>query len=181
MKLKSDLREELLKRREALSLERKREGSAAIVRELVQKLSSYSMVLSFASQFGEVDLWPLNEQLANEGRLALNKTNLDGDLAPYLVSDFNKQLKKRQDWNLLEPIPEKCERITTDKISVVLVPGLGFMLDSGHRLGHGQGYYDCFLKDLDCPKWGVCFKEQVIQEPFEPELHDVPVDEITLG
>jgi 5-formyltetrahydrofolate cyclo-ligase len=53
---------------------------------------------------------------------------------------------------------------------LVLVPGVAFDR-SGHRLGHGLGYYDRFLRRLpeSVPRVGLAYSDQVVPE--------VPVDE----
>ena len=54
-------------------------------------------------------------------------------------------------WNIKEPTVEHAERMENalDKGSVdtVLVPGVAFD-GKCQRLGHGKGYYDCFLRQL---------------------------------
>ncbi len=56
----------------------------------------------------------------------------------------------------------------------------GFRFDrSGHRLGHGQGFYDRLLSScLDSTiKCGVCFESQ-LAEAIPHELHDVPMHQV---
>lgn len=63
-------------------------------------------------------------------------------------------------------------------ISCALIPALAF--DSHRfRLGFGKGYYDRFLEGAKFAKWGVGFKEQLIEKlPTEP--HDQRLDKIYL-
>lgn len=63
-------------------------------------------------------------------------------------------------------------------IELILVPGLAFTRD-GHRLGHGNGYYDRLLaqRNRHAPVLGVCFDLQLVAAiPCEP--HDQRVDAI---
>ena len=61
----------------------------------------------------------------------------------------------------------------------IIVPGLAFD-GSGHRLGYGRGYYDTFLSQTNTHKRktvGVAFAGQKM-EHFEPQAHDVPLDDV---
>ena len=70
-------------------------------------------------------------------------------------------------------------------IDLVVVPGVIFDTNC-YRVGHGKGYYDCFLsrineehskRNLPRPVTvGLCFDEQVVHEPVPTENHDVPLD-----
>lgn len=61
-------------------------------------------------------------------------------------------------------------------VDVVLVPALA-VTPSGHRLGHGSGFYDATLPDVAPPaiKIAVAFSFQVLGELFT-EPHDVACD-----
>ncbi len=85
--------------------------------------------------------------------------------------------------------PEKCrtgafgiiephDSLFTDYewIDLAIVPAMAFDL-AGNRLGRGKGYYDRLLPRLSCPKVGLCFSFQLLdQVPAEP--FDVPVNRI---
>ena len=78
-------------------------------------------------------------------------------------------------YNILEPQKENLREIAVDIIDLILVPGVGFDC-SGHRLGHGKGYYDKVLKEAThAVHVGLAFECQLVERiPVEP--HDVPVD-----
>jgi len=72
-----------------------------------------------------------------------------------------------------EPVAGKP--VPIDLIDLVIVPGLGFT-PSGHRIGHGMGFYDRFLAQVDFVgvTCGLGFEEQVLDEL--PVLdHDMPL------
>lgn len=177
MNPKQTLRETLLKKRRSLSVERQKEARDKILRELYPRLEPFSVILSFASKEEEVDLWPLNAKLAEEGRLALPYTEDDRTLTPYLVKDIVADLKAHTKWKVREPVPTLC--LAVDHLSAILVPGLGF--DQGkHRLGYGVGCYDRLLATQSCPSIGVGFKEQFLERPIPTDSHDIPLKEILL-
>ena len=75
-------------------------------------------------------------------------------------------------WGILEP--QEHMAISSKKIDVVLVPGLGFD-KIGHRIGYGGGFYDTLLKDIDAFKLGLVMDSCLVDMiPVQP--HDVPVD-----
>lgn len=77
-------------------------------------------------------------------------------------------------YGILEP----DNNIITDysEIDLAVIPGVAFDM-SFNRLGRGKGYYDRLLPKLNCPKFGICFKFQIIESiPAEP--HDILMDRI---
>ncbi|GAA3403033.1 5-formyltetrahydrofolate cyclo-ligase [Paenibacillus hodogayensis] len=76
-------------------------------------------------------------------------------------------------WGILEPSADAPRWNGTDRIDVMLVPGLAFDLRGG-RLGYGGGYYDRFIagcrgRGVEPFKLAVAFDAQLIP--------DVPMDE----
>jgi 5-formyltetrahydrofolate cyclo-ligase len=149
----------------------------ALKKILIHFSSVSGVIASFSSLSEEIDLWPLNEQLAKEKRLALPRMNGDS-LDFYLVDNPKEQLEISK-WKLLEPIVEKCEKIPLDAIDTVLVPALAFD-KANMRLGYGKGFYDRLLKDLKARKCGVGFTEQLSEVSLPLEAHDQPLDELHL-
>lgn len=63
-----------------------------------------------------------------------------------------------------------------DLIDLAIIPGVAFD-KSGNRLGRGKGYYDRFLPKLLCPKYGICFPFQLLDN-IQSEEHDFKVDKV---
>lgn len=77
----------------------------------------------------------------------------------------------------LATIPPHCTAIPAARFDLVVVPGLAFDR-TGMRLGYGGGYYDAFLAQLrrDALTCGVCFDEQLLDDPLPCSPHDQAVD-----
>jgi len=76
-------------------------------------------------------------------------------------------------------IPEPAEhhpRITPAKLDLILVPGIVFS-KNGHRIGYGKGFYDRLLKKTTCPKIGIAYEFQMV-ENIVGEPHDAEMDMI---
>lgn len=170
--LKSSFRQKFLKIRETLSSERRQEASLKAMELLTQDLP----ILSFASFKNEIDLWPLNHELAKRRQLLLPKMTKEG-LTLYWVEDIQKLIPTNN--GLLEPDPNTSLIFSSEKQILALIPGIAFD-QKRNRLGFGKGYYDRFLKSAPYViKWGVGFKEQ--QVPSLPvEEHDVQMDKLLL-
>ena len=175
---KAEIRKSFLEMRRSLSPSRREGAKKDSLQLLSKKLEGSGAVLSFASKSEEIDLWPLNQALAHEGRLLLPRLISPTEIAPYAVSDLDNLLLNPT-WNVLEPDPTLCREFPLKKIGVVLVPGVAFD-DRLSRLGYGKGHYDRFLVKLSCPFYGVGFKEQLANAPLEVEDHDISLTELLL-
>ena len=61
--------------------------------------------------------------------------------------------------------------IGLDAIDAVVVPAFGAGRN-GHRIGHGHGFYDAFLSEVDVPRICLIYHETLV--PVVPaEAHDV--------
>ncbi len=79
-------------------------------------------------------------------------------------------------FSILEPDPERCERVEAEAIDVFLVPGTTFDC-FGARIGFGGGYYDRFMrkKTSHVKAIALAFEFQVVHA-METQTHDIPVD-----
>lgn len=170
---KSEIRKQFIKIRGNIPLIRK-----AIAQKKTLKIAkmNFSKILSFASKPNEVNLWQLNEILAKQNRLCLPKVDKE-DLLIYDVKSL-KDLTLGK-FNILEPDPGKCSLLDIKKISCVLVPGLAFD-QNNNRLGFGRGFYDRFLKKLNCPFIGVGYIEQHCKISIPKEKHDIKLNHLLL-
>lgn len=94
------------------------------------------------------------------------------------VSQVEKQTLAG-DFNIREPDPYRCHMLPVSAADLILIPGVGFSEQSGHRLGRGKGHYDRYLSQFEELEWrpllvGICYTAQLCDVP--PEEHDIPVD-----
>jgi 5-formyltetrahydrofolate cyclo-ligase len=74
-------------------------------------------------------------------------------------------------WRIPEPAQSDLAKGAT--IEAVIVPAVA--LDSqGHRVGHGGGNFDRLLTGVECPRVGLVFDFQILDE-VPVEAHDAPV------
>jgi 5-formyltetrahydrofolate cyclo-ligase len=73
-------------------------------------------------------------------------------------------------WGIREPAG--TDRVSPTELDAVVVPALGAGRN-GHRVGHGSGYYDAFLRTVNVPKVILVY-EQCLRPSIPAEGHDVP-------
>lgn len=177
MNTKKSLRKNCLARRNALSREEVTEKSAAILRRLtsIAEIRHAPAILTYLSMGNEVDTHQLVETLLAEGRTPIVPIVEKGGALTWSV------LKDREDlqasaYGIPEPTPGKREAVVPPPQAPVVVPGVAFT-PSGHRMGHGGGYFDRFLAAHEGLGIGIAFEAQIIPG-FPLEAHDIPVDRI---
>ena len=74
-------------------------------------------------------------------------------------------------WGIEEPIG--LETVPPEMLDVVVVPALGAGRN-GHRLGHGHGYYDAFLREVAAPTVGLIYGACLV-DAVPAAAHDVPL------
>jgi len=176
---KQDIRTFFKRQRAEMSSERRKSASLQAQDKLMRIFNSHTQILSFVGFKQEIDTTLVNHLLAKEGKLLLPRA-VGEELHIHRVMDPSSQLEANS-WGVFEPIPELCPRVGVEYISLVLVPGIAFDPDF-HRIGYGKGYYDRFLRHIpDSMKViGLGYKEQLSQELFPVEPHDIALDQVCL-
>jgi 5-formyltetrahydrofolate cyclo-ligase len=182
---KEELRQEALRRRDALA-PAEIEAKSARIAARVLALPAYAAadwVLLFASFRSEVNTWPMMRRvLADRKRLVLPRVDVvERNLLLYEVRDPDRDFEPRWRSGLREPRPGLCRRVPESQIDLIIAPGVAFDA-RGERLGYGAGYYDNFLRALRPSSAGVL----VVGVAFELQLvpavpnhdHDERVDMI---
>ena len=175
---KKSLRQEIRRRRHGLDPRVVAYKSKCIFEraiELIRK-ERVNTILSFAGLPGEPDTRSLLQAILSDDRILILPRVEDENLRFFCIRDLENQLCPSPPYNILEPIPERCEEWNQKAIDLALVPGMAFDI-GGNRLGHGGGYFDRALSIL-APRpvlYGLAFEFQMRRAiPHEP--HDVRMD-----
>ncbi|NTV90225.1 MAG: 5-formyltetrahydrofolate cyclo-ligase [Clostridiales bacterium] len=165
---KKALREQVLDIRRGAASEELEEKSARIC-DIIIELPEYKaaeVIMTYMDFRNEVSTGRIiSESIARGKRIALpliTQKNGEKLLEVYYIRDLENELIRCK-FGILEPDAAKAERVRSEDIGIVLVPGAAF--DSkGTRLGYGAGYYDRFLAGLspDIPKIGMAFEFQLL-------------------
>lgn len=152
----------------------KRRKDLAIVKKLtaIKEFNMAAIVLFYLPIHGEVDLKGLFEKLKLNKNFVLPRINSkQASLTLYQIKNI-KDLEIGS-YKMREP-KRKLPKIKPAQIELALIPGIAFSKD-GHRIGYGKGFYDRLLKKTRCPKIGVAYDFQIVNN-IRGELHDTPMD-----
>ncbi len=174
---KNQMRQFYKKTLHLLSKERKNEASSLACSFLLDLSQKLNLVASFWPLDDEIDIAPFNLKMIEQNKLALPKV-VGSDLLFFKVSSIDRL--KISLWGILEPIDTDLIPLSSDEVSLYLVPALAF--DSNfHRLGRGKGFYDKFLNSYSIHQTlGIGFKEQLSPHPLPIETHDTTLNQVKL-
>lgn len=177
---KQTIRKTILAAREALTLAERAHLNQKIIKRIVampeyQRARMVLAYMNFGSEFGGA---LCAAQVLKDGKhLLLPRVNrASGELELYRVDDLAIQLEQGS-WGILEPVPERCERLNQlNAVEFALLPGVAFARD-GARLGYGGGFYDKLLARMQPHPVLVAaaFALQIVPE-VPQEITDVTVD-----
>jgi 5-formyltetrahydrofolate cyclo-ligase len=141
---KSDLRREMIARRDALPPDTRSAAAEAIAaRPFPLVVAAGAIVSGFMPMKNEINPLPLMKKLADAGaQLALPVTGRRGQPLVMRSWAWGEPLASGV-WGIREPKPE-APQVDPD---ILLVPLLAFDRE-GRRLGYGGGYYDLTLAQL---------------------------------
>ena len=180
MQSKSELRQEIKRRKAACPAKERAALSHAVIRRLTQTPQWHHAhtVLLYHSLPDEVNTHDLIRQACAEGKRVLLPAVVDDDLElrelPQPSSLIPPSLHEGA-FHILEPEGEAFTDYAT--IDLAVIPGIAFTTD-GRRLGRGRGYYDRLLPHFaHVYKLGLCWPFQLVDFlPTEP--HDILLDAV---
>ena len=176
IRTKKGLRAEILKRLGSFNSQQLEIKSLRIKDKLfsLEAFQKAKCVCFYVSLPLEVDTkGMIEEALAQGKRVLVPLTNLENkELSLYGITNRHTDLKKGA-FGVMEPRPDKTPAARLSDVECLIVPGIVFDKKC-HRIGHGGGYYDRFLKQLppQVLTIGLAFSLQVVQE-IPTEAHDV--------
>lgn len=149
---KSDIRRQLLARREELTGEERDKAAFLVTERLLghQWFYKASYLLCFASFGSEIDTYPLMEEAMRLGKKVFLPRVEGRDMVFYRIANPMKLIKSRMG----VPEPEgSTERFTMEgkqaEDVLMVMPGLAYDME-GNRMGYGGGYYDRYLSAPAC-------------------------------
>lgn len=175
---KKTLRKELLERRNSIGDEQYRRWSKAIIDrleglELFREARTIHCYLSI-NERKEVNTLPLARKMIDRSVKLVVPITIMEDLTLEHVELKSFENVRYNEWGV--PEPTGGETVPVSELDLVVVPMVGGD-EEGNRMGYGKGFYDRFLKEVDCPKIGLCF-ERCMVESLPVNSHDVPLDGI---
>lgn len=173
---KLQLRSKYKKIRQNMTKEKKQQLDTALYKNFVGNIEykQAKTILAFVSKDIEVDTTEIIKKAFSDNKtVAVPLCNTEEKLMDYYVINSFDDLEKGS-YGLLEPIRDRCEKLTDFSSSICMVPGLVYD-QCGYRLGFGKGYYDRFLTDYHCVTVGVCYSRCIEQE-LPRGFYDKPID-----
>jgi 5-formyltetrahydrofolate cyclo-ligase len=168
-------RKRIIARRQSLSTRERHRCSEEISKYLASEPKYCHGCIGFYWPLdSEIDLRPLMHKFADRSvDLALPVIVEKGQPMEFWAWDAKTRMRNQEIWNI--PVPVERRLIVP---SVLFVPLLGFD-QQGHRLGHGGGYYDQTLAELDQKPLTVGIGYDFAKlETIYPQVHDVAMDVI---
>jgi len=178
--IKSELRTIYLTKQKALSKEERAAKSELIANSLFDSFDldriKYLHAFIPIEKFNEVDTMPIFRKVWDDySHIQTVAPRVDFETNEIRNLKFGPDTELgRNVWDIDEPTHD--EFVDTEKIDMVLVPGLCFDAH-GHRVGYGKGFYDRLLRKCrdDCVKVGLSYFEPV-EKIDDAHDGDVQVD-----
>jgi 5-formyltetrahydrofolate cyclo-ligase len=170
-----------LKKQSLQSMEEK----SQVVLSKITALKEYrkaKWLFSYVSMKHEVETIRLIENGVGIGkRIAVPVILEEGKISrSFLISEIRDCLKELEigPFGISQPKPQFLRPVDPKVLEMAVIPGVAFGKD-GHRLGHGKGYFDRFLRQLspNCLKVGIAFDFQLLPE-LPQDTHDISLDVI---
>lgn len=159
---KAALRNAAIEWRKSLSRSEKQRMDFKIQSKVMNlwKFREVSTVLLYCAKPVEIDTKLLIERASALGKTVAVPRCVPGtrEMDFYVITSFD-DLEKGA-FGVLEPIPEKCRKLTDFTSSVCIVPALVYD-KQGFRLGYGKGYYDRFLSGYKGNCIGLAYSDWV--------------------
>lgn len=162
---KSELRNEILRKRNQLSRNQIKEYSEKITNTLLLQnvYKEATSVLVFLSYGSEVDTSTMIEKMWKDGKKVFAPRILDFDHSVMefyqIFIDSKLEMSSKQ---ILEP--HKSNRIYKQvDHTLCITPGTIFDVDK-NRIGYGKGFYDRYFYKMQCEKIGICYDLQILDK-----------------
>ncbi len=156
--VKNDLRAKYRRLREEMPVHIRKKIDAEVATQ-VRRLWQYqrnAVLLTYVSTPIEVDTRQIIDQALKDGKRVAVPYCVPGtrDMEFYFIGSLEEL--HPGSFGVLEPDPEKAEKLTDYTRGICLVPAFSYDWQ-GYRLGYGKGYYDRFLSRFEGNIVGICY------------------------
>ena len=176
---KKKVREEIIKKRNDLSAEIKKEYDDLIFKQLIESdiYTKAKKIFTYVSFGSEIDTIKFIKYALNDNKeIYIPKT--DKSKKEMIAIRINSLDNMSVDnWGILEPKVVDKNKIGKD-FDLILMPGLAFDR-KGNRIGYGGGYYDKYLSQIKetSNKIVLAYDFQIVNN-IENEPHDIKTNYI---
>lgn len=137
-----------------------------IQEEVVRIIEPYSVIMSYVSLPSEVPTFKILKKVLTDGKELIVPKTVEEDIIPVRIKSLDELSPGA--FNVLEPYSSEAYDI--ENLDVIIVPGIAFNTKL-HRIGHGKGHFDRFIKSLpeNVLKIGLAYDFQIVDEDFIDE------------
>lgn len=166
MKNKWELREQIIKKREAMDMDLKDKNDKSIHRRLFkdENFKDCKEILIYLSYKNEINTYEIiREALKLNKKVGIPKTIFKEREMDFIhLKDFDDIEKIPENkLGIKEPLEGEVLNPTDD--TIIIMPGLAFSL-KGERLGYGGGFYDRYLSKFEIKnKIALCNEFQILK------------------
>ena len=177
-KKKKQLRNDLLERRKAISEPEYYGASADIIERLKEQVEYVEArtIHSYVSmnKRREVETRELIKEMLSKGtEVVVSISDLEEGTLTHVQLTSYQDLEKNK-WGVLEPTGG--QEVSPESLQLVIVPMVAAD-EHCNRIGYGEGFYDRFLSKVHCPKIGLIFEQNVVEQ-LPTEDFDIALDKV---
>lgn len=176
---KIKIREEVIKKRNYLSLEIKKNYDELIFKQLINSdiYNKAKKIFTYVSFGSEVDTKKFIKYALNDNKeIYVPKTDkVNKEMVAININSLNNM--SVDNWGILEPKSVEKNKIGRE-FDLIIMPGVAFDR-FGNRIGYGGGYYDKYvsqIKDIS-NRISLAYDFQLVKS-IESESHDIKVNGI---
>jgi 5-formyltetrahydrofolate cyclo-ligase len=181
---KKKLREEILQKLHSISKDEKERKVKLLKKKLfsLKEFKNAKCVMFYVSKHYEVNTHEMIDESIAMGKKVVVPITLRQEKTLKLseLRDREKELIKSH-YGIHQPGEKHIRPVSLESVDFMVIPGIAFDR-SGHRLGHGGGYYDRFLEKAPPTIFtvGLAFDFQVMDK-LPTHATDIPVKRVLIS
>lgn len=181
---KKKLREEILQKLHSITKDEKERKVELLKKKLfsLKEFKNAKCVMFYVSKHYEVNTHEMIDESIAMGKKVVVPITLKEEKTLKLseLRDREKELIKSH-YGIHQPGEKHIRPVSSESVDLMVIPGIAFDR-SGHRLGHGGGYYDRFLEKAPPTIFtvGLAFDFQVMDK-LPTHATDIPVKRVLIS